>query len=153
MHLQLIKNAQVQPARRLAQLMLSHSSRGVRMCAHLFLMAAAGVDAAPDLGFNFKRKFRADVFYNLFMARQKKKQQQMENMSCSRRRITKRFGFGFLAATSGNLWFTIICVTLWQHTQEEIASGSSTARARGSALLFCKHSVWIPAPGRQDVAD
>lgn len=33
---------------------------------------AAGVDDPPDLGLNFKRKFRADVFYNLFMAKQKK---------------------------------------------------------------------------------
>lgn len=118
MHLQLIKNAQVQPWVVQPAEPVSFWQRCSCECTP-FLMAA-GVDDPPDLGLNFKRKFRADVFYNLFMAKQKKQQklwkQNMRNMSCSRRRVTKHFGFGFLAATSGNLWFMIISVTLWKHS-------------------------------------
>lgn len=72
MHLQLIKNAQVQPRRVQPGSACLTLAKVFCVCAHLFLMAA-GVDDPPDLGLNFKQKFRADVFYNFFYGKAKKK--------------------------------------------------------------------------------
>lgn len=110
MHLQLIKNAQVQPASD-PELVLSIclTLATVFVCVHTFFLmaaAAAGVDAArltlaSILSGNF-----AQTFFTIFLWQSRTEKQQQQNMrimSCSRRCITKRFGFGFLAATSGNL--------------------------------------------------
>lgn len=132
MHLQLIKNAQVQPRRVQPGSAYLTLAKVFYVCAHLFLMAA-GVDDPPDLGLNFKRKFRADVFLQSFYGKAKKIWGIW--VFCSRRRVTKRFGFGFLAATSGNLWFMIICVTLWQHsTGKDRQRASSIASSVGIGL-------------------
>lgn len=125
MHLQLIKNAQV-------QLRLSHSGKGVHVCAHLFLMAA-GVDDPPDLGLNFKRKFHADVFLQSFYGKAKNK----NNYKIS--------GIWVLFPTARNkaFWIWFFSCNLWKfmiydNMRDPLATEHSTGKDRlVSGIVHC----------------
>jgi len=51
------------------------------------------------------------------------------------RRVANSFGFGFLAATSGNLWFMMMSVTLWQTHKQRSPSGIASVQRSATAVL------------------
>lgn len=136
MHLQLIKNAQVQPWVVQPAEPVSLWQRCSCVCTP-FLMAA-GVDDPPDLGLNFKRKFRADVFYNLFMAKQKKttkimktKYEEYELFPTARNKAFWIWFFSCKPLEIYDLW--LYAWPFGSTAQEKIASGSSIASSLRSA--------------------